>query len=32
MPIDRARKKITYERDHLVIDCFENFLRSGLTE
>ena len=32
MPIDRARKNITYERDLLVIDCFENFLRSGLTE
>ena len=32
MSVDRARKKITYERDLLVIECFENFLRSGLTE
>ena len=32
MSVDRARKKITYERDLLVIDCFENYLRSGLTE
>lgn len=32
MSVDRARKKITYERDLLVIECFENYLRSGLTE
>lgn len=32
MPVDQAREKITYERDLLVIECFENYLRSGLTE
>ena len=32
MSPDKARKKITYERDLLIIDCFESYLRSGLTE
>jgi len=30
--IDKARKKVTYERDLLIIDMFESFLRSGLIE
>jgi 8-oxo-dGTP diphosphatase len=32
LSVDKARKRLTYPRDLLVVDCFEQFLKSGLTE
>ena len=32
LPLDKARAKLTYDRDLLIIDCFEQYLKSGLTE
>jgi len=29
---NEVRKRLTYPRDLLVVDCFEQYLRSGLTE
>ena len=32
LSIDKTRKRLTYPRDLLIVDCFEQYLKSGLTE